>query len=361
MTIAIFHNLNPGGALNLLSKTSKSLLKLNHKIHIYSLNKFTPRKISHKTFLTRLPKTNNLIQHLFSCIFTEDKICKKIAKKIINKNYDLIIVFPSLTTQSPHILKYLPKDKTIYIFTEPKREYYEKTDFFNLRQVLSKYILFALKLTDISNCKNAKNIITISQYSATLLKKIYGKNSHTIYPGLSRTKQTDLYTSNKKTIISVGAISKLKGHIFSLKQTQDNPHTKRFTIIGKKTKNSSKIINQKNNNTVFLFNANNKQKTLLLNKTTFFLANQEREPYGIATLEAVNNNCFVIGKNEAGTSEIVRHGLDGFLYPNNLKLAKKSLLQLIQQDEISITKTSKMDWMSFTKKILSTYQNEPSY
>lgn len=364
MRIAIFHNLHPGGAIKLLEKTSIELIKLKHEIDIYALNEFTPDKITKKIFTYKTPKTTNAFNFLISAIFTENQLCKKIAKKIIKNKYDLILVFPSLTTQSPHILKYLPKNKTIYLFTETKREYYETTNFFNFKKLILKYFLLPLKFTDIKNCKNASNIITISQYSSSLLKKTYNKNSFIIYPGLQKTKQKVVSLKHNHKAISIGIITKLKGHHFSIKQIGEERNIKKLTIVGRKTQQSHHITKRKNKKTNFLFHVTDKKKRKLLKENSFFLANQENEPFGIATLEAIDSNCFIFGKNEAGTSEIVKHGLDGFLYPDNIKTAKACLEQKLRNSKINIIKTSKINWAVFTEKLLSVYhylKNEPNY
>lgn len=106
-----------------------------------------------------------------------------------------------------------------------------------------------------------------------------------------------------------------------------------------------------------VFNANDKRKRELLSKSTFYLANQENEPFGLSTLEAIDNGCFVLGKNEGGTPEIVSRGLSGFLYPNDIRIARKVLKTFLGQKYIKVYKTVKIDWKETTNKLLNIFQH----
>jgi glycosyltransferase involved in cell wall biosynthesis len=359
MRIAIFHNLKKGGALNSLIFTLK-YLKQKNKIDIYSLQKNIPNNLINNLYIYKLKKTKNIFQSLFQILFELNKLNKKIAEDINKKNYDLIIIFPCLLTQSPYILRYLKnKKKIIYFFNEPKREFYEKTsfDYWSPRKILIRIIRLPIKYIDKKNCKSAKYIICNSKFTAKNLKKIYNKNSTVIYPGLKPIKPKKITIQNNKNILSVGQLSKIKGHDFSIQQIQGI--SKELTILGRPTEETKQIkkIAKKNNISLKIIKTeNDKEKNNIYKKYSIYLANNLNEPFGITTLEATSNNCLVLGKKEGGTPEIIKNGINGYLY-SNLNQARKIFKKVVTQNKITLTQINTTDWKYTSDKIIEYYKN----
>lgn len=357
MKIAIYHNLEKGGALNFIIEILKYLIKDN-KIDVYCFQKNISNKLVDKFYVYKIKKTNNILSNLKQAIYSLKKINKKIAQKINKNNYDLILVFPCLLTQSPYVLRFLKnKQKIIYFFTEPKREFYEKTSFayFSLLKIVAKLIRLPLKFIDKKNCQSATHIVTNSFFTSTNLEKIYGKKSIVIYPGLKQIVPRKITIQNNKKILSVGQISKIKGHDFSIKQIVNI--TDNITILGRETNESKKIFNIATKKGIFLNilkTENDKTKNDLYKYYSIFLANNYNEPFGITTLEATTNNCLVLGKNNGGTSEIIQNGVNGCLY-SNIKEAKFILKKVMSQKEIYIYQTKVIDWKYTSDKILDFY------
>ncbi len=367
MKIAIFHNLKKGGALNFVKSISGNLKSKNNKIDIFSFENNIPKNKYNHLYLYKLKKTKNAISQMFQIFVELKNINKQIAKKIEKNKYDLVLVFPCLLTQSPFLLKYLNHTNFIYVFTEPKREFYEKTSYdFSIKKTISDTIRKTIKIIDKINCSYAKNIVSISEYSSNQLLKIYKKRAFTIYPGIKFTHPKKIYLKNNQKILSVGALQKIKGHDFSIKQIAKKRY--KIKILGRKTpdyKNIIKIIKKyKAKDLVSIIHTEKEnKKNTLYKKHSLFLANQQHEPFGLTTLEAVNNNCYVIGKNEGGTPEIIRHGMNGFLYPNSIKIAQKALDKKYNQKNINISKNCKIDWDKTTEHLLYLYhylKNEPT-
>jgi glycosyltransferase involved in cell wall biosynthesis len=108
---------------------------------------------------------------------------------------------------------------------------------------------------------------------------------------------------------------------------------------------------------------NNKSIKKLIKKSTYYLANQTNEPFGISTLEACNLDTYVLGKNEGGAPEIIGHGLNGFLYPNNTSLATKITKKYKVIKQLKFQKTCKISWKKTAHDILTLYhhlKNEPT-
>lgn len=357
MKIAIFHNLKQGGALNSIIFPLQHIKKEN-QVDIYCFNKNIPKKLINNLYLYNLRKTKNVFKELLFIISDLKKINQRVAKDINQKNYDLILIFPCLLTQSPYILKYLKhSEKVIYFFTEPKREFYEKTSFsyWLPKNFLTRLIRRPIKYIDRKNCQYAKHIITNSKFTAKKLKEIYNKNSTVIYPGLKPIKPKNISIKNNKKILSVGQLSKIKGHDFSINQISginDN-----LTILGRETLESKHIYKLAKKKKVFLNliqTEDDKIKDNLYKDYSIYLANNNYEPFGITTLEATSNNCLVLGKKEGGTPEIIENRVNGYLY-SNLKEARKLLKDVLSKDKLKFKQINTIDWKYTSDKIIKYY------
>lgn len=355
MKIAIYHNLENGGALNSLVKISE-ILKKNNTLDLYCHQNITPNNIFKNIYIHKLKKQTNIFGHMQQILFELKDANQKIATDINQKNYDIILIFQCLLTQSPYLLKFLKTNtKSIYFLNEPKREFYENTsfDYFSIKKTIARLIRFPIKLIDRNNAKHAQLIISNSYFSQNKIKKIYNRNSSVIYPGLKTIKPLKNTIKNNKQFISIGLFSKIKGHTFSLRQLKQL--TNKITIIGRNTNEYTTIKKIASKNSIFIneiSTENDKKKFLELKKNTFYLANNEKEPFGITTLEATVNELFVLGKNEGGTEEIVQNGLNGILYPNNIKNAQITTKNLLGLKYITYYKINTIDWNIYIYKLM---------
>ena len=372
MKIAVFYDLEKGGAWETVKQNIKFLTKNKEFVDIFSTKKDELKLFSNNYYVFENPHTNNVIDHLYSVLFKIRINQKKIAN-IINKNqYDLILIYPSIITQAPYLLRFLNSknlNKTIYILHEPKREFYETTsyDYYQWKRIMSRLIRLPIKYIDKKNCSYAKHIISNSYYSKYIIQKIYNKNSYVIYPGMIQQTPNIKTIKNFKNILSVGMFSKIKGHHISFNQIAHKNIT--LNILGRKSQEFKYI-----NNLAFLYNTrlkiliteDNKIKNKIYKKHSIFLANQINEPFGLTTLEAADQNCFVLGLNLGGTPEIIRHGLNGLLYPQfSLLYSQKTLDYILKHNKLEIIKTTKINWQSYSQKISKYYinkiKNEPNY
>ena len=363
MNICIFHNLKQGGAISYLLKLTAQL-QINNTVDVYSFQNNTNKKIFKNYYKTKIRKTKNIIEHLIQINFEMYAKSKKLSKKILNKKYDLIIVNNDHLVQSPHILKYLGKENNcVFISHETKREFYEKTtyDHNNIKKILSRLIRISTKYIDLKNCKNTKNIITNSQYSKYVFRKIYKKNSYVVYPGLNRKKiSKNKYTPNN-TYISFGALSKLKGHDLSIKY---KPTNSKMYIVGNNNNDKNYLVNKYNNEAIFSIDISESEKEKTMSSNSIFFANQRNEPFGISTLELTSKGRFVIGLNSGGTPEIIDSGINGILYPKDNNIPNKVLKYITKINEFNLYKNKEISWKKTTENLLRLYnflKNEPAY
>jgi glycosyltransferase involved in cell wall biosynthesis len=359
MKIAIYHNLEKGGALKMLIELAKNLHK-NNTIDLYCHKPNIPKGIFNNVKKYPIKKTSNVFQGLHQTIFELKDINRNIALDISKVNYDLVFIFQCTLTQSPYLLRYLNKNiKSVYFWNESKREFYENTsyDYYSLKRVFTRLIRLPIKLIDKNNCKKAKLIVSCSEFASKQLKKIYNQKSVVVHPGLKPIKPKKITIINKKNFVSIGPYQKIKGYVFSLNQL--NKFVNSFTIISHRTGEYEYIkkVALKNNIKINEIDTNNDRiKIKELKKYTFYLANYENEPFGIATLEAIENNLFVIGKNQGGTKEIIKNKINGTLYPDDLVKARLVISKLLKLKYITFYKTCALDWKFYTENIMKTFK-----
>lgn len=349
INIAIFENLNSGGALNQVKNYIKYFNKLGYKVDIYThtLNKM---KLTNKIYYYPVSDPKNSFDEILKTINQLKTSQHKIADIINNKKYSLILIFPCKFTQCPFLTKYIKNKNSYYFFLETKREFYENTtnDYFFLKRIIARAIRTPIKFIDKSNCKNAEHIISTSYYSRFVLEKIYNKKSTVIYPNLKQIKTVRYKIKNQKKFLSVGLISKLKNNNFTIELLK--PLNQKLNLIGNYSNDTHKI-----NYELYckLFsNIDDREKIKRYKNNTFYMANQINEPFGLTTLEAANYNNFVFGLNNGGTSEIIQNGLNGILYPNKIHLATKIINKYLNKKNLIVYKTCIINWETSVKKIL---------
>lgn len=349
INIAIFENLNSGGALNQVKKYIKYFNKLGYNVDLYTHTQKNTKYVN-KIYNYPVLDPKNSVYEIFKTINQLKINQQKIANEINNKKYSLILIFPCKFTQCPFITKYIKNKNTYYFFLETKREFYENTshDYYSIKRIIARIIRIPIKLIDINNCKNAEHIISNSYYSKYVLNKIYKKKSTVIYPNLKQIKMVKHKIKNRKNFLSVGLISKLKNNDFTIESLK--PLNQKLNLVGNysndKHKTNYKIYCK------LLPNINDQKKIKIYKKNTFYMANQIKEPFGLTTLEAANYNNFIFGLNIGGTSEIIQNGLNGILYPNNIKFATKIIKTYLSKKSLIIHKTCIINWKTSVKKIL---------
>ncbi|HEY9186394.1 MAG TPA: glycosyltransferase [Ignavibacteria bacterium] len=346
--IAIYHNLNNGGALTVTKNLVKQLRKINIKVDIYSNSKITI-PYANKIYYYPINPHKGLINELLFTVFKLPKIQKNISSDILEKKYNKIIVFPCYLTQSPFILRYISKN-CIYMFQETKREFYENTSFNHnsIKKIITRLIRYPLKIIDRKNCRKAEHIIVNSYYSQFILKKYYSKKSYVLYPGIKQVTNK-LITTRQHKSLSLGLLTYLKGHHIS-------SYLNNKTDIYGQVSNEN-IIRHIRKQKVHSNMDINPEK--IYKSYNIFMANQIYEPFGLTTVEACNNELFVIGSNTGGTCEIIESNVNGILLPiSNLKLSRKITHQIMKKKKIQYWKNCVIDWNHTSTNLLKILINE---
>lgn len=369
--LAIFHNLNQGGAYNQLRNQLIDLNKYFH-IDIYTTNtidkRMKTRKFVDAIFYYKLMLPSNFIGFLYFIYFKLPKLHKKISANINRKKYDAILVQHDYLTKSPYLLRYL-SGNVYYECCEPPREFYEISSYFyyDINTILSNILLSPIKYIDRVNVSKVNNIITISKYSRSIIKKIYKKSAHLIYPGIIYKENIHIKNKRKNIFLSVGAMNKVKGFDFlidSISKTKSSRNYE-FHIVGYKGNYSKKLLKlakQKKVNLYLHYNVTKQELNELYLNSYLFLFASHKEPLGLVNLESMSYGLPTLVIDEGGVGEVIpfknlllkrcpeRYAKRIDYFVKNKKLIKKYRKTLRNHSK-------KWDHQIMTKKLLKLLMN----
>lgn len=331
LKIAIFHNLNQGGAYNQLRNQLK-ILKKHFQIDIYTTNPIDQKRKTDQyvdnIFFYKLIIPKHFVDFLHFIYFKLPKLHQKIATDINERNYDVILVQHDYLTKSPYLLRYL-SGNTYYICCEPPREFYEISSYFyyDLKTILSNITLFPLKIIDRINVSKAKNIIANSKYTRHVIKKTYNRTSYLIYPGIIYKNNINVKNKRKKIFLSVGTINKVKGFDFLIHSLSKTKHSKKFDLHlvgyqGNYYNKLSKLAKEKGIKVHIHRNASEKKLKKLYLSSYMFLFASHKEPLGLVNLESMSYGLPSLAIDEGGVREVIPYN-DLLVERNVEKYAKR--------------------------------------
>ena|SRR3989344_3216710 len=332
MKIAVFHELNFGGARRAVNDFAKTLKK-NHLVDLYLVDeeiskseekfytnvffyKFIPKKWTGRNWKIRLYKDTIELYQL-------RKLHKKIAEDINLERYDLIFTHPSKYTQAPFILQFLKKE-TIYYCQEPLRIIYDpqvasidkilllKRQYEYINRIIRKYI-------DKKNMSFAIHILVNSKYSQNAVRNAYGRDSFVSYLGVD----TNLFKPIK--------VKKIYDVLF-IGNKDERSRYKLFldaiSLINPKPKIYIKLrtsVNMDDINLVKLYNSS--RIVVVLTKN---------EPFGLISLEAMACAVPVIAINEGGYKETVIDGNTGYLIGEDKSILADTITKLLENPRMAL-------------------------
>jgi len=345
--IAIFHNLNPGGAIEYNNEILQELMKIGYEIDLYTLKNPTTseKKIYKNIYIFPFIQPEKLFSFLYLYPIYIKKI-KEIAKEINNDDYGLILINHCTISQTPPIFEFLSEktlDKTIYIYHELKREFYEKVSFDHYRpnRTIARLLRNFQKFSEQKNIKLCRHVVSNSEYSKNRLLQLLGKES-TFIPCWEHFKTTSKKTG--KGFLSIGTSGYTKGHWLT-EEILENSNVI-VDIISEKTNNPGDT-----EHIHWIGYKNKKQCQKALAKSKYYFANNVNEPLGLMTIEALINKNIVFANNTGANEELIKPGLNGFLYPvDNIKITRKILRR--RPTTLSPYLSCRYNWKRYVDELL---------
>ena len=330
--VAVFHNLPEGGGMRMLGSILNRYKK-THSIDLFVIAETLPVKVSgiKANFVKVKPWRGFLFRNLW-ILFKLPKIHRDLSK-IINSNYDQAIVTHDYFTKSPYLLKYLTIT-TIYLCQEPQREFYEPPEIHapGLKEKLANILRYPIKIVDESNVNNADNIVCNSQYSNSILKKVYGKKCEIVYPGVDEKKFRPVSLKKDKMILCVGGINPVKDQLFLVKAVKPLLDSYRLILVGQgKGDYVKKIMNEieHSTNIEIIQKVTDKKLIDLYCRAMVVCISAHNEPFGLSSIESQSCGTPVVSVQEGGPAETIIEGKTGYLVERNtLEYRKKVLLAI---------------------------------
>ncbi|MCL4416289.1 MAG: glycosyltransferase family 4 protein [Actinobacteria bacterium] len=335
MKIAVFHELNRGGALRVALEQAKGLCK-NNQVDLYyvgdkkdndqqeflkniSFYSFKEKEWFGGSPRIRIYKDSLELLKLYL-------LHKKIAEEINSKNYDVILVHPSKFTQAPFIMRFL-NSRIAYYCHEPLRIVYDSNlkvphGVSSTKRNYEKANRLLRKVIDQKNISYADLIIANSNFCREWMRRSYGFEGITVcYPGIDVKKFNKLKVKKKYDILFLGTEDEIDG----------------FGLLSGLSKDiKSKIISRNKKGE----GISDEELVKTINQSRIILCLSKNEPLGLIPLEAMACAVPVIAVNEGGYKETILDGKTGFLIKRNPEeLGKK--IELLLDDSSLAKKISK--------------------
>ena len=331
MKIAIFHELDSGGAKRVVNEFVKRLDKvLDIDLYYVGSNEdrqivknvknifyypFYPKPWKGNDWRTRIYKDTVELYNLY-------RLHKKIAQDIKSKDYQYIFIHPSKYTQAPFLLRLL--NNCIYYCQEPLRIVYDPA-IANLKNIPFPKNLYELinrkirKWIDKKNFKNASIVLANSNFSKKFIRKSYKAKAAVCYLGVD----TDFFRplNLKKTIDVLFIGNRKEGYGLLNKLSEKFKNEIRIKAIFRDAGESG---------------ISDKDLLEIYNKSKVLAALNHNEPFGLIPLEAMACGIPVIAVDEGGYTESVVDGKTGFLIPRNLNTFYEKIEKLMKNDQVRV-------------------------
>ncbi|MCL4486513.1 MAG: glycosyltransferase family 4 protein [Chloroflexi bacterium] len=367
MRIALYHNLGSGGSKREAREFAVQLVRHGHTVHLYApstaneeflpLNQVAQQSFSFelklsRDFTGRLPLLRryvNLARYVLN-LTRLDKLAKTVARRIDSGGYDCALVHYDPIVQSPYVLRHLRTPSAFYC-AEVNRGVYERTLLRPSHPAASMsgrlsaawyapadWTQFAvLKREDRVNLAHATRLLTNSYFTAESLYRAYGVRARVSYLGVDNDKFRPLNLERQNFVLSVGAVSRLKGYDFLIESLgriafADRP---RLVIVGNTA--STREVNffkglaaDRGVQVEFRIDVSDDELLRLYNLARAFVYAPVLEPFGLVVLEAMACATPVVAVKEGGVRESVADGVTGLLAPRDFDLFAAALDRVLR-------------------------------
>ncbi len=329
MRIALFHEVNAGGAKRATQEFAKAVRKLGHTVDAYIVDEHVI-STKEQTFFSSVHRFsfkpiawngNNWRARLYRDTIELWKLAqlhKKITAEIDRQRYDVVFVHPSKWTQAPFLLRFL-KTKSIYYCQEPLRIVYDPV-FAIPKLPFHKYVYewvsrYMRKIIDASNIQSANRVLANSNFTRSNILKAYGIQATTLHMGVDTSV---FYPGGKKDIdvLFVGTRDVEEGYGLFQEALELLPSAM------KKKLRLKYLIRGEN------WTANDKELRDIYARTHIVMCLGYNEPFGLVPIEAMACGATVIALKEGGYLDSVKNGETGVLVGRDAQEMSKAIEKL---------------------------------
>lgn len=363
MRLAIYHNLPSGGGKRALYEITVRLAQ-RHEVDAYTLScaehdfcDLRPFVQRHVIFPFRpLPLARRPFGRLNQGIRTADllrleAVQGRIAAQIDAAGYDVVFVHNCRFGQSPGLLKFL-RTPSVYYCQEPPRQIYEPpvdrtyARFSSVQQMGNLVDPFLglyrriLRWLDRANTLAAGTVLVNSHYSRETLYRTYGIFAHVSRLGVDTERFRPLSLDRELRVVSVGALTPNKGFDLVIRSLAQIEAAQRpaLTIISNAVNppEHDHLRNLAGSLDVTVdFRAGVSDDALVeaYNRALLTVYAPIMEPFGFVPLESMACGTPVVGVNEAGVRETIRHAETGLLVERDPRRFAAAIAGLVGDHE----------------------------
>ena len=374
MNIALYHNLTSGGSKREAYEFAKQFVAHGHTFDLYhpraADEEFLPLEhLARRTYVYdlqvaapfngRLPLLRKYIDlyRLKKNLDASRALAARIAAEMDARAYDFVFLHHDQPVQSPYLLNFL-QTSSVYYCAEPMREFYEppiprpydepqsraerwQRKWYAPQRALRRWLI---QTADARNVRAAKLLLTNSFFSAESIYRAYGLRARVVYLGVDTEKFRPLDLPRENFVLSVGAISPLKGYDFLLEALSHVPEPLRpeLVLVGNTASQGETLYLQKlaaARNVALRFRVNVSEDELvqLYNRARALVYAPILEPFGFAPLEAMACEMPVVAVREGGVRESVRDGETGLLVERDAQDFANALCRVLKDASFAET------------------------
>ncbi len=381
MTIAVYHNLQSGGAKKAIFEVVAALQRRGHRIDVYqpdTANSNFYDLTSVATTVTVLPTRPHHWMRIFGALLEERRTAKLAAAMIEAKKYDGVIVTNSSLVQHPYIMRYL-KQPFVLITQEYLRMYYERRE----RRAIDRqsphpstrmkalvdglYAKFIASIDRTNLKRGHKKIIVNSKFAGQCFERAYHVPNEVYYCGVADEFKPNTVVQRTNTVVSIGALDPFKGHDFIIRSLAHVPPAIRPTLIvvADRTRQPEyaefleKLAHEKGVPIELQRNVSQAAIVSLLQQAKVTLCGNILEPFGLVPIESMACGTPVIAVREGGLQETVVDGVTGILTDRDQEHFGAAITKLLTDDaeRERLGKNGptyvakKFSWASYAKKL----------
>ena len=352
MRIAIYENLPPGGAKRAAYELGRYLAG-RHEVDLYQLSVtdnrvFDLRPRVKQVYVypfhplrgilnTRL-EAGHLAPRSYTLFWPLRALHRRIAADLSGRGYDVVLAHTDAMTQSPYLLRWLPRVPTVYFCQEVFRVAYEagarrvhrdalKASRFPLgilRVMEDAAVRPRLAANDRRNAQAAGAVVVNSRYSRERVLAAYGRDALVCYLGVDtdvfrpRQEPEPAPAKGERFVLSVGGPARAKGHATVIEALSLLPSTSRpmLSVVMPALRDARLLERHAREREVRLRIETGISDEQLAERYRGALATTcaaRLEPFGFTPLESMACGTPVVAIDEGGYRETVRPGVTGLL------------------------------------------------
>lgn len=371
LRIAVYHNLEAGGAKRHLVDMLKCLMRKGHRLDLYTLNTSMEDGLRYDEFVYKIFGYElKYFKHITLPIYSLElvanffrqfiflgklkRISKRIAADINEQNYDLIYVHHCIYTQSPIVLRFL-KGLTVYCCHEGLRWSYEKGLSRNkmvgkkgqiaamVRSAFEPLHDWIMKRTDQVNVFSATKVLSNSFFSRETLHRIYGIFSDVAYPGIDIEKFKPADIAKEDFVFAPGRVEFKKGYEWLIRALGRISKSKRPRLVmggylSHRRKPEIDLLTElarKEQVSLQFVDLSTDEKMVhyyCRAKITAYLP--YLEPFGLIPVESMACGTPVVGIKEGGVRETILDGEVGLLVDHDVDEIANAILTLFEDENL---------------------------